>query len=257
MERFLKKKTIYQILPLLSVVVLILARIIFSCFTGGTIFPGPVSVVKRIAKTFEIPIAGMSIIGHTLVSLKRVLLGLLISSVSGIGIGILVGSNKYLEVTMGSFLELFRPIPPIAWIPIMIMWFGIGELPKVLLIVLGSFFPVMLNTASGISLVDKINLDVGQIFGGTKISILKEIILPTALPSIFSGIRTSVSCGWTVVLAAEMMGAQQGLGLLVMKGWGINDMALVLGAVIIIALIGAMFSYLLKKAERLLMPWNK
>ena len=189
--------------------------------------------------------------------MKRVLLGLLISSVSGIGIGILVGSNKYLEVTMGSFLELFRPIPPIAWIPIMIMWFGIGELPKVLLIVLGSFFPVMLNTASGISLVDKINLDVGQIFGGTKISILKEIILPTALPSIFSGIRTSVSCGWTVVLAAEMMGAQQGLGLLVMKGWGINDMALVLGAVIIIALIGAMFSYLLKKAERLLMPWNK
>lgn len=257
MERFLKKKIIYQILPLLSVVVLILAWIIFSCFTGGTIFPGPVSVVKRIAKTFEIPIAGMSIIGHTLVSLKRVLLGLLISSVSGIGIGILVGSNKYLEVTMGSFLELFRPIPPIAWIPIMIMWFGIGELPKVLLIVLGSFFPVMLNTASGISLVDKINLDVGQIFGGTKISILKEIILPTALPSIFSGIRTSVSCGWTVVLAAEMMGAQQGLGLLVMKGWGINDMALVLGAVIIVALIGAMFSYLLKKTERLLMPWNK
>ena len=78
MERFLKKKIIYQILPLLSVVVLILAWIIFSCFTGGTIFPGPVSVVKRIAKTFEIPIAGMSIIGHTLVSLKRVLLGLLI-----------------------------------------------------------------------------------------------------------------------------------------------------------------------------------
>ena len=173
MERFLKKKIIYQILPLLSVVVLILAWIIFSCFTGGTIFPGPVSVVKRIAKTFEIPIAGMSIIGHTLVSLKRVLLGLLISSVSGIGIGILVGSNKYLEVTMGSFLELFRPIPPIAWIPIMIMWFGIGELPKVLLIVLGSFFPVMLNTASGISLVDKINLYFVQIFGGTKISILK------------------------------------------------------------------------------------
>lgn len=256
MKRF-SKGSIYRILPLLSVAVLILAWIILSYCTGGTIFPGPVSVVKRIVKTFETPIAGMTIIGHTLISLRRVLLGLLVSGISGIGIGILVGSNKYLKSTLGSFLELFRPIPPIAWIPIMIMWFGIGELPKVLLIVLGSFFPVMLNTASGISLVDKINLDVGQIFGGSRLGILKEIVLPTALTSIFSGIRTSVSCGWTVVLAAEMMGAQQGLGLLVMKGWGINDMALVLGSVIIIALIGAMFSYLLKKAERLLMPWNR
>ena len=257
MERFSKKNSAHQILPLLSVCVLLFAWIVFSCSTGGVIFPGPVSVVRRVLRTFETPIADMTIIGHTLISLKRVLNGLLISCVSGIIIGILVGSNKYLKATLGSFLEIFRPIPPIAWIPIMIMWFGIGELPKVLLIVLGSFFPVMLNTASGISLVNKINLDVGQIFGGNKFSILKEIVLPTALPSIFSGIRTSVSCGWTVVLAAEMMGAQQGLGLLVMKGWGINDMALVLGAVIIIAFIGAMFSYLLKKAERLLMPWNR
>lgn len=257
MEQFKKKNLIYQILPLVSVSALILSWISFSLATGGIIFPGPASVVRRILKTFETPIAGMTIIGHTLISLKRVLTGLFISCVSGISIGILVGSNRYLKATLGSFLEIFRPIPPIAWIPIMIMWFGIGELPKILLIVLGSFFPVMLNTASGISLVNKINLDVGQIFGGNKISILKEIVLPTALPSIFSGIRTSVSCGWTVVLAAEMMGAQQGLGLLVMKGWGINDMALVLGAVIIIAFIGAMFSYLLKRAERLLMPWNR
>ncbi len=257
MERFARKNIIYRVLPLVSVIVLVLAWIIFSASTGGVIFPGPASVVGRIIRTFEIPIAGMTIIGHTLISLKRVLIGLLVSSVSGIIIGILVGSNRCLKATIGSFLEIFRPIPPIAWIPIMIMWFGIGELPKVLLIVLGSFFPVMLNTASGISLVSKINLDVGQIFGGSRLSILKEIILPTALPAVFSGIRTSVSCGWTVVLAAEMMGAQQGLGLLVMKGWGINDMALVLGAVIIIALIGAMFSYLLKKAERLLMPWNR
>ncbi len=257
MEQYTKKKIIYQILPLLSVSALILAWIIFSYSTGGIIFPAPISVFQRVLKTFETPIANMTIIGHTLISLKRVLIGLLVSCVSGISIGILVGSNKYLKATIGSFLEIFRPIPPIAWIPIMIMWFGIGELPKVLLIVLGSFFPVMLNTASGILLVNKINLDVGQIFGGNKLSILKEIILPTALPSIFSGIRTSVSCGWTVVLAAEMMGAQQGLGLLVMKGWGINDMALVLGAVIIIAIIGALFSYLLKKAERLLMPWNR
>ncbi|MEG0369928.1 MAG: ABC transporter permease subunit, partial [Hungatella sp.] len=105
-------------------------------------------------------------------------------------------------------------------------------------------------------MVDSINVDVGKIFGGNNRQILQDIVVPTALPSIFAGIRTSVSSGWTTVVAAEMLGAKLGLGSLVTKGWQGNDMALVLVAVISIALIGALLSFLLSKLEKVVCPWN-
>ena len=105
-------------------------------------------------------------------------------------------------------------------------------------------------------MVDKINLEVGHGFGGSNRQILTDIVIPTALPSIFAGIRTSVSSGWTTVLAAEMLGAQKGLGALVTRGWQGSDMALVLVSVITIAIIGALLSLGLQKLEKVVCPWN-
>ena len=154
----------------------------------------------------------------------------------------------------GSHPELMPA--PAAWIPIVIMWFGIGEFPKVLLVFIGTFVPLVINTSTGIEMVDKINLDVGHVFGGNNRQILTDIVIPTALPSIFAGIRTSVSSGWTTVLAAEMLGAQKGLGALVTRGWQGSDMALVLVSVITIAIIGALLSLGLQKLEKVVCPWN-
>ena len=136
------------------------------------------------------------------------------------------------------------------------MWFGIGEFPKVLLVFIGTFVPLVINTSAGIEMVDRINIHVGKIFGGNNRQILKDIVIPTALPSIFAGIRTSVSSGWTTVLAAEMLGAQKGLGALVTRGWQGSDMALVLVSVITIAIIGALLSLGLQKLEKVVCPWN-
>lgn len=136
------------------------------------------------------------------------------------------------------------------------MWFGIGEFPKVLLVFIGTFVPLVINTSTGIEMVDKINLDVGHVFGGNNRQILTDIVIPTALPSIFAGIRTSVSSGWTTVLAAEMLGARKGLGALVTRGWQGSDMALVLVSVITIAIIGALLSLGLQKLEKVVCPWN-
>ena len=110
-------------------------------------------------------------------------------------------------------MRVIRPIPPIAWIPIVIMWFGLGEFPKVLLVFIGTFVPLVINTSAGIEMVDKINIHVGRIFGGSNAQILKEIVIPTALPSIFAGIRTSVSSGWTTVLGCGDDGRSAGLRL--------------------------------------------
>ncbi len=244
------------ILPVIAVLCIAIGWIAFST-ANPRLMPGPVEVFQRFIRTFTNPVARVILPGHIWASLRRVLIGLIFAWIIGIGLGVLVGWNKKVRAVLGSVLELLRPIPPIAWIPLVIMWFGIGEFSKVFIVFIGTIFGLIVNTSAGIKLVDKINIDVGKIFGGNQRQILTEIVVPTALPSIFAGIRTSVSSGWTTVVAAEMLGAKAGLGSLVTKGWQGNDMALVLVAVISIAAIGALLSVLLSKLEKVVCPWNQ
>lgn len=254
-----KQKTIRNILyyglPVLAIVLIAVSWVTFSN-VHPELMPAPDAVWARFIKTFVKPIAKTTLIGHAWASLRRVLLALIVAWAFGIAFGILIGWSRKCKAFFGSIFEVIRPIPPIAWIPIIIMWFGIGEFPKVLLVFIGTFVPLVINTSTGIEMVDKINLDVGKIFGGNNRQILSDIVIPTALPSIFAGIRTSVSSGWTTVLAAEMLGAQKGLGALVTRGWQGSDMALVLVSVITIAIIGALLSWGLQKLEKVVCPWN-
>lgn len=245
----------YSILPVLAILLVLAIWLVFS-INNPRLMPTPLGVWERFIRTFERPIAQSTLLGHTWASLRRVLLALLVAWSFGIAFGILIGWSKKSRAFFGSIFEIIRPIPPIAWIPIVIMWFGIGEFPKVLLVFIGTFVPLVLNTSAGIAMVDPINMDLGKIFGGNNKQILKEIVVPTALPSIFAGIKTSVSSGWTTVLAAEMLGAQQGLGALVTRGWQGSDMALVLVAVIIIAVAGSLLAIALDRIEKVVTPWN-
>ena len=136
--------------------------------------PSPAQVWERLVKTFTKPIAKTTLIGHAWASLRRVLLALLVSWAFGIAFGILIGWNKKARAFFGSIFEVIRPIPPIAWIPIVIMWFGIGEFPKILLVFIGTFVPLVINTSTGIEMVDKINIQVGQIFGGKNRQIQRD-----------------------------------------------------------------------------------
>lgn len=248
-------KVLYWVLPLASILLILVGWVWFS-FTNPRLMPTPIATYERFISTFTNPIAKTNLIGHALASLWRVLCALIFSWIIGISLGILIGWDRKYKAILGSIFELVRPIPPIAWIPIIIMWFGIGEFPKILLVFIGTFVPLVINTSTGISMVDKINVNVGKSFGGTDKQILKEIVIPTALPSIFAGIRTSVSSGWTTVLAAEMLAAQKGLGALVTRGWQGSDMALVLVAVITIAVIGSLLAFGLNRLERVVCPWK-
>lgn len=258
-ESYKKNKTInhflYWGLPILAILVIAVAWITFSN-VHPELMPTPTAVWERFILTFTKQIAKTTLLGHAWASLRRVVLALLVAWAFGISFGILIGWNKNARAFLGSIFEVIRPIPPIAWIPIIIMWFGIGEFPKILLVFIGTFVPLVINTSAGIEMVDRINIQVGRVFGGSNGQILKEIVIPTALPSIFAGIRTSVSSGWTTVLAAEMLGAKQGLGSLVTRGWQGSDLALVLVSVITIAIIGALLSIILQKLEKVVCPWN-
>lgn len=250
------RKILYWGLPVLAIVCVILAWIGFSS-VHPELMPGPASVFERLMKTFTKPIGKINLLGHAWASLKRVLLALLFAWTFGIFFGIVIGWNRTARAFFGSIFEVIRPIPPIAWIPLIIMWFGIGETAKVIIVFIGTFVPLVINTSTGIRMVDDINIQVGKMFGGTNMKILMELVVPTAFPSIFAGIRTSVSSGWTTVLAAEMLGATAGLGSMVTKGWQGGDMALVLVAVITIAIIGFILSVILNKMEKVVCPWNK
>lgn len=246
---------IYFVLPILSVSLLLLLWIYLS-WAYPNLFPTPVKTWQRLVRLFERPISKLTLIGHAWASLQRVLIALVAAWTLGTAFGILIGWNRKARALFGSVFEIIRPIPPLAWIPLITMWFGIGEFPKVVIVFLGCFAAVVINAYTGVRLVDRLHIDVGRMFNASNGQILKEIVIPAALPAIFAGIRTSTSAGWMTVLAAEMMGARSGLGFLIIRGMESDDMALIMLSMITIGVIGAILAILVSFAERKICPWR-
>lgn len=217
--------------------------------------PSFVDIWDRFILLLQKPIKSLSLWGHIWASLKRVFTALIIAWILGISFGFLIGWNKTARAFLGSIFDLVRPIPPIAWIPLVIMWCGVSETGKIIIVFIGTFTPVVLNTSAGVMSMDEIYYNVGRIFHGSQRQILFDVVLPTALPSILAGMKISVSAGWTVVLAAEMLGAVKGIGFLVQRAWGAGDMPLVFVCIICIGIVGALLSVALNLLERWLCPW--
>ncbi|MFA7109180.1 MAG: ABC transporter permease [Sphaerochaetaceae bacterium] len=222
----------------------------------SSIIPTPYEVYLRVVKLIEKPISHTSIWGHVWASTKRVLFGLLLACFFGIPFGLLVGWNKKFRRVFKPLFELIRPIPALAWIPLLTLWFGIGESSKIALVFVGCLMPVVVNTYSGVSLIPKLNVDVAKIYGASNSQIITDIVLPSSLSAIMAGISTAMGTGWIVVLAAEMISAYQGLGFLIIRGSNVSDLALVIFAMLLIGLIGSVLSSLLRFLERKLCPWK-
>lgn len=248
------KNIILALIPVLSVCILLALWAIVSR-SNPAVLPTFESIGERFVKLMDKPIKSLSLAGHIWASLKRVFTALIISWVLGISFGFLIGWKKTMRALFGSIFNLLRPIPPIAWIPLIIMWCGVSETGKIIIVFIGAFTPVVINTSAGVMNMDPIYYDVGRIFHGSQRQILLDVVLPTALPSILAGMKISVSAGWTVVLAAEMLGAVSGIGFLVQRAWGSGDMPLVFICIICIGVIGALLAIALNLLERWLCPW--
>lgn len=155
------------------------------------------------------------IIFHILSSLQRVLIGFSISIFTGITLGFLVGLNKGIRFYLMPVISLLKPIPPIAWIPITILWFGLGNGPSYFITMIASFFPIFFNTIAGIEDMDKRYLDVARCFGASPKQIFKEIVFPYTLPFILTGMRIGLGVAWMSVIAAEIVSANSGLGYMI------------------------------------------
>ena len=155
---------------------------------------------------------------HALASLKVVLIGGGLGVAVGIPLGILMGWYTRFDLFFKGIFDVIRPIPPIAWIPLVILWFGVGELPKYAIIFIGSFTNITLNAYTGAQRVDPTLIGCARMLGTSDRDIFLRVILPSSLPQIFAGMQVALSTAWMAVLAAEMVGAQEGCGWIILRG---------------------------------------
>ena len=249
------KKSIYAVLPLLSIGAILLAWILLS-EKDGSLVPSPAETWHRFLYILTNPIANATLPIHILVSLRRVLIAMALAIVIGITLGVLFGwSPMFRGLVMPAF-ELIRPIPPIAWLPLIIIWCGIGELAKIVIVFIGAFTGIVINTHAGMKSIDHELIRAGRSLGASKSQLLVHVAMPAAFPAILAGIKTSLSAGWMCVLAAEMIAAKQGVGFLIIKGQEIGDMALIVVCMFAIGIVSMIISVSLTKLEGVLCPWQ-
>jgi ABC-type nitrate/sulfonate/bicarbonate transport system permease component len=188
---------------------------------------------------------------HTSTSLGRVFSAWSITAAIAIPLGLAMGWSRRIERIVDPLVEIFRPISPLAWIPLAILWFGIGEAGKVFVVCVATLFPTLLSTIAGVKGIDPVLVHAGQVLGCTdRLSLFRKVILPAALPSIVVGLRISFGTGWAAIIAAELVAARSGLGYLIANGMEILRADKVLVGMAMIGLLGVCFDALFRSLSR-------
>ena len=193
---------------------------------------------------------------HLGASLGRIGLGLLIAVLTAIPVGIAIGRNRIAQGILDPLIEFYRPIPPLAYLPLIVIWCGIGELSKVLLIYLAIFAPIAIATATGVRTVDPAKLRAAQSLGATRAQLIRHVILPSALPDILTGVRIGLGVGWSTLVAAELIAATSGLGFMVQSAAQFLVTDVVILGILVIAVIAFALEMSLRALQRRLVPWH-
>lgn len=193
---------------------------------------------------------------HLGASLWRIGLALLFAVICAIPLGIAIGRSRLVRGLLDPLIEFYRPIPPLAYLPLIVIWCGIGELSKVLLIYLAIFAPIVIATASGVRNVDPARLRAAQALGATPAQLILHVVLPSALPDILTGIRIGLGVGWSTLVAAELIAAQRGLGFMVQSAAQFLVTDVVILGILLIAVIAFALELGLRALQRKLAPWH-
>jgi NitT/TauT family transport system permease protein len=189
-------------------------------------------------------------------SLYRIGGGYVIGAAFGIIIGLILGFSKWADAIITPIVYSIYPIPKIALLPLIILWFGIGELPKVTIIGLGVFFPVLINTFSGVKSVDPILIKAAVTFGSSHFNVIRKVILPGALPTIFAGLKLAAGTALLLLVSAEMIAAQYGIGAMVLHYGNLMITTKLMVGVLLLSFLGLLFNRGLQWLEQKLIPWK-
>lgn len=245
-------KNILFALPVPILIFIIWELLSRDGYVNESILPPP----SLLFETLVAMIKSKELVEHSLVSIFRVLKGFFIGSVLAILFGIFLGFNKKLERSLSLIVGFLRPIPTLAWIPLIILWLGIDEASKVTLIAIGTFWTVFVSVAQGIKYVDQHLLEVAHILEKNHWTLLTKVVLPSALPSIFSGLRAGIDMAWRSVVGAELIAASAGLGFLISYARDVSQTDVIFVGIFAIGFIGIIIEWLIKEIEKRLLRWN-
>jgi ABC-type nitrate/sulfonate/bicarbonate transport system permease component len=223
----------------------------------GSALARPYEVLLQLADMMVNPIAGKGLLGHIWASSQRILIGFAIGAVLATPLGLFMALNRYVNAIVKPVFDLIKPMPPIAWVSIAILWFGIGEPSKIFIIVVGTFVPCLLNAYNGVRLIEPQLYDVVRMLGGNRRDEILHVCFPAAFPAIFAGLQISLSCAWTCVLAAELVSARSGLGFIILLGMTQSKPALIVGGMVVIAMVAWLTTLLVTGLEKVLCPWKR
>lgn len=238
---------------ILPVVVIIAWQLSSSLgLVSELLFPSPVSIFKDFISMLQ----SGELIHHLKISVVRAALGFAIGGGLGLLTGMLVGMFQRAEQILDPTVQMLRTVPLLAITPLFILWFGFGELSKVLLIAMGAFFPLYVNAFLGVRSVDSKLFDVARVLEFSRYKQVTKLIIPAAMPQVLLGLRLSLSSAWLCLVVAELMGADQGIGFLIQDARSFMRTGVVFVGIVIFAVVGKLSDSLVKLLERRLLSWR-
>ena len=219
--------------------------------------PSPAKIYETfLAKLTKKAPDGNLLSANILASLQVSLFGFFSAVIIGVPLGLLMGWYKILDKTLTPIFEIIRPIPPIAWIPIVVVWMGVGLSAKVLIIFFSAFGPCVINSYTGIQLTNKTFINVSQTFGASNFTTFIKVGIPSSLPMVMTGIKIALGNSWSTLVAAEMLAASAGLGFMIQMGRQFARADVVVLGMVLIGVLGAILSFLFSSLEKYLLRWK-
>ena len=246
------------LVPVISLVIAIIVWQLITAFqlVSPIALPTPLSVWQTLITLVTTGFAGQTIFTDIEVSALRIAVGFLAAVIIGVPLGILMGRSQVIFRIIDPFLQFIRPVPPLAYIPLLVVWFGIGELPKIVLILIGTLPVIIISTVSGVRGTPIQRIRVAQCLGATPLQLFWFTILPSALPEIFTGMRIGIGIAWSCLVAAEFIAADAGLGYLVQYAGNQLQVGIIFVGIIMIGLLGYGMELVIRGLERLAVPWK-
>ncbi len=217
-----------------------------------TNLPTPAEVLAQL----QTALASQKFLTNVGISLRRIALGFAVATLLGVGLGLLVGRYRLARQLLFPAFEALRPIPAIAWVPISIMLWPDNEVSIVFITFIGAFFPILLNTVSGVQAVDAVLLRAGQCLGAREPQLMWHVVLPGAAPQIFTGLAVGMGVAWVSLIAAEMISGQFGIGYFTWESYSLIAYADIVLGMITIGVLGLACSWLIRLASHVLLPWQ-
>jgi taurine transport system permease protein len=218
--------------------------------------PTPEVVFERLYESAAGKLTDAPLAEHFGWSMFRVFTAFVAACVTAIPVGIAMGVSRVMRGIFDPPIEFYRPLPPLAYLPLIVIWFGIDELSKVLLIYLACFAPLAMSARAGVRSVSQEQIHAAYSMGATKQQVIWHVIVPAAMPEILTAMRIAIGFGWTTLVAAEMVAANKGLGQMVLNASNFLRTDIVIMGIIVIGAVAYLFDLLMRYVERLIVPWK-